>query len=240
VAASFVPQVALAQTSYLVLPLRGNAFSSTVGDTLIDVRTEAQLATSTSVLQQVALQSPFTVDQLRRRTTVGQLDATRVVLVTFRGRTPAEAAEHAILITQAALSERVTRADEARQAEVEDLTAQTQSAQAALLDVLRSTEPEARDVRVLSQRVNALSQQIQLIDATAPSPGYQVSTSDVQADANRPVRIGVILAGSLAGALAGLVWQRRRGRGRLRASLRGSRVPGAGAVRRRLPSGRAS
>ena len=190
-----------AEVSMLITPLPGAAFDDRDGNALVDLGTEAQLALSDAVLGRVAPTRGADAAALRQRLSVRLVPNAEVVVVQARAGTGERATSLAERIAEATLDERRQRAAATLDRRSELLSTRITRTE---VDFERAGQAEDLDAtEVLSQRLVKLREELKLLASGARSPGALLGTTTVVPPVAPLVRVGLPLAGLLAGAVLG-------------------------------------
>jgi hypothetical protein len=200
------------QATVLVNPLPGNAFSvrSISAATLVDLKTEAQLAFSDAVLSKIRSETGGDIDEavLRRRISVRVVNDAEVIVISYRGDTSRGATRMAARIAESFLKIRTANAVTAansRTAIVEASLVKTQHD----FDVAAKSEQDPEAVTVLGQRITALRGDLRAVGGVPPSSGSVLAASAPRSAEVRKVRVSLLVACVVLSGLVGLVLGRR-------------------------------
>jgi uncharacterized protein involved in exopolysaccharide biosynthesis len=201
----------VAEGSLLVRPLQGNAFDSFGGNRLTDLETESHVVSSDPVLRRVAGSGEGmpTVQAMRSRLTIEVVANSEVLIIRYRGDSPAQSRDMVQRIAQSTLEERVARAEAANAQRLEviaDLQAQVEKELAA------AKKDAAQDGGVISpalaslmaQREGAL--QAQWVEAKAPidDPGRLITVIQRGDGHASKLRLAIVGGCAVLGLLLGL------------------------------------
>lgn len=181
----------------------------------INLDTEAQLLTSTAVVQAAAdiLDSELTLPALADRVRVSVPPNTEVLTIAFDGPTPqaAQAGADAFAVSYLA-NRRQAAADQlagrqaTRRSQVETLTASLQDVTAGLADL----PPTSADRSVAEAQISSLSAQIAVLtaesddlSASALTPGRTITEADLPGSPSSPVVPTNLAGGGMLGLLLG-------------------------------------
>ena len=203
----------LGQATVLVRPLPGNAFSarSTATNTLVDLKTEAQLAFSDAVLGKVQPFAGKNIDAagLRRRVSVGVVNNAEVIVFSYRGDTSLQATAMATHVAQAFLAVRsanAAKAAEARTAVVQVALDKTQHD----FDTASQSGNDPAVLTVLGQRITSLRVDLRAVGGTPPSAGSILAASAPRSAKVRVVRVGLLVTSALLAGFIGIRLGRRQ------------------------------
>jgi hypothetical protein len=196
----------------LINPLPGNAFSVRSPDTLVDLKTEAQLAFSDDVLSKVRSPSGGHLDEvgLRRRVSASVVNNAEVIVISYRGATSLEATKMARQVADKFLEVRSKNAADAAVVRTGVVTTALDQTQHDF-DTASQAGKDPVVLGVLAQRINALRGNLRAVSGAPPSAGSVLAASAPRSSEVRKVRVGLLVTSV---ALAGLIGLRLGGRPR--------------------------
>lgn len=205
------------QAVVLVQPLPGNAFADRNGNTLVDLKTDSQLALSDTVLERVAAargERGPAPESMRSRLDVRLVDGAEVIVISFRGEGPAQAMDVAQRVAETMLELRAEKAAATSAERVAALEAALAAAEKRLVAAAENGERAAR-VPILTQRIVSLRNQLRSLTEAGTSAGSVLATSAPRQPGARKIRVALAGAGVLVGSSVGL-WLGSRARRRAR------------------------
>jgi len=224
------------QATVLVSPLPGNAFSARSVNSLVDLKTEAQLAFSDAVLGKVRTLGGARLDPvaLRRRVSVRiAASEAEVIVISYRGETSVEATKMATQVAQRFLEVRTENAKAAAVTRADIVRTALDKSQHDFDLASAGTDTEA--LTVLGQRINVLQRDLRAVGGDPPSPGTVLAASAPRSAQVRKLRVALLVTSILLTALIGVRlgarprhlprWTRRLRFRRPRFSLRRPRQP---------------
>ena len=222
------PSAVIAETKVLLAPLAGNAFSTRVGNTLVDLETEAELPRSDVVVAEAAkavgAPSPGAV---RSRLVVRLAPGTEVMVVAYRAPTAERAVSVAVAVAEATLAERTAQARASLAAREAWLGTAIGSAEEQI--TAASIAGDEVGVAVLTRRLALLRSQLAGLSLESADAGEVLGTATHRDQTGALMGRGLALGGLGAGALVGLFIVDRASRWRHRWRMRFRRLPLAGA-----------
>ena len=205
-------------TSVLVTPtgLPSDSASTTRGNSVINMDTEAQIITSTAVVLEAAdaLDHPGDPRDLAEHLTVTVPPNTEILDIHFTGGTATEAARGAEAFAAAYLANRGEGAEEIVRAEVETLDARIQDLNEQLSTVTEaiasaeagSAAREYNEAQAagLNDQLSDLNADRNALDAITLSPGRVITQASVPSAPSSPNPVLNLAAGTLLGLMAGV------------------------------------
>jgi hypothetical protein len=200
------------QAAVQVNPLPGNAFSVRSPDTLVDLKTEAQVPFSDDVLSKVRSLTGAHLDEvaLRRRISVSVVNGAEVIVISYRGDTSLEATAMARQVADKFLEVRSKNAADAEVARAAIVTTALDQTQHDF-DTASQAGKDPAVLGVLAQRMNALRGNLRAVSGQSPSAGTVLAASAPRSAEVRKVRVSLLVTSIL---LAGLIGLRLGGRPR--------------------------
>lgn len=205
---------AVAEAAVRITPALGNAFSERTPNPLEDLATEAQVARSDAVLDDVVA-SPdagYTVDQLRRRSRARVTPNTEVIVVSVSASSTARAEALAASLAESFISARTERAEIAASGQRAVLVPRVQAAQAELSAAV-AVNGDTAEVRVLSRRLAVLRQELRNLVEVGADTGALVRVTTSPGSNQALVTATSAGVGGVVGLGIGVLFARaRRGR----------------------------
>ncbi|TQN37555.1 capsular polysaccharide biosynthesis protein [Blastococcus colisei] len=203
-------------TSVLVSPTGTAGTSSSGPRTTINMDTEAQIITSTEVMEAVADWLNFAGDprELAERVSISVPPNTEILDISFTGLTAADArwgaeafASAYLLNREDAAASSVRAQQESLQARIADLDARLAAlseATAALPSDSASRAYNQAQAANLNDQLGDLSAQLNALDAFAVRPGEVITQASLPASPSSPQPLLSLAAGALGGLLLGV------------------------------------
>jgi hypothetical protein len=193
------------QATVLVNPLPGNAFSVRSPDTLVDLKTEAQLAFSDDVLSKVRSLSGGHLNEvgLRRRVSVSVVNSAEVIVISYRGDTSLEATKMARQVADKFLEVRSKNAADAAVVRTGVVTTALDQTQHDF-DVASQAGKDPAVLAVLAQRINSLRGNLRAVGGAPPSAGSVLAASAPRSSEVRKVRVALLITSVVFAGLIGI------------------------------------
>ena len=209
-----VPDVTVASVRVVVTPLPGNAFSERSSRAYLDLNTEAQLIRSDEVLAEIEKTQgeAWPPDVVRPRLRAENVARTEILVISFQGKDPDQAAIMARAAAEAALEVRQVRARTALQDQA-DLLGELLTKAERDLALAASAEGVTGSVPTLSRRVTDLRDAYSAVAGARPTGGSIIAESSSGDPRTGQKQIALLAAGALVGAGWGVVRARRRSSG---------------------------
>ena len=205
-----------AQASILVSPLDGNPYyPSGRGDELINLETEAKLASSDPVARAVAerIGDPASPDEMLSGLTVVVPTNTQILNITYTAGSDELAVRRAQGFAETYLDYRKARSEEVAQAKTERIERQITSQGKALADLVRRANAETNTARksVLEEQVSSATTQIGQLQAqlaelqtSAVDPGQVITPASVVSRSSLRALVMYAALGGFAGLMLAL------------------------------------
>jgi Mrp family chromosome partitioning ATPase/capsular polysaccharide biosynthesis protein len=226
-----MPATYTSSASVLITPLEGNPYSPVGrGDDLVNIGTEAQLAQTDAVAKLVRAKlrrgDPAT---LRTQVSVENPGNTQILTISFNGSRPQEARAGAQAFAEAYLDYRRQRSQEILNGKLKKLQEQSKRIQQDLQEANgQLAAAVGAQQTLLNQRVNAYTNQLNIIDeqandlsSTDVDPGQVITAAALPGSSQQ---VSGALAGGVGGLTGGLLlgasiaWLRDRLERRVRAA----------------------